>query len=90
MEEPVHVLDFRQSFIAKTRLKRPPAAGIEPRSPRTKILRSERSTTELAGPGRVSVNRMKIFFCMTDGIYSRHTLIKRSLIKACRMYYMFT
>ena len=27
---------------------------------------------------------------MTDGIYSRHTLIKRSLIKACGMYYMMT
>ena len=52
LEEPVHVLDFRQSFYCeKTRLKRPPAAGIEPRSPRTKFLRSERSTTELAGPG---------------------------------------
>ena len=38
LEEPVHVLDFRQSFIAKkSRLKRPPAAGIEPRSPRTKF-----------------------------------------------------
>ena len=29
-------------------------------------------------------------YCMTDGIYSHHTLIKRSLIKACRMYYMIT
>ena len=27
---------------------------------------------------------------MTDGIYSHHTLIKRSLIKACVMYYMIT
>ena len=38
-------------YEINSRLKRPPAAGIEPRSPRTKFLRSERSTTELAGPG---------------------------------------
>ena len=31
--------------------KKPPSAGIEPRSPRENVLRSERSSTVLAGPG---------------------------------------
>ena len=58
LEEPVHAMDFRQSFIARlirdeinSRLKSPPVAGIEPRSPLDEILRSECSSTVLAGPG---------------------------------------
>ena len=53
LEEPVHVLDFRQSFlrIYIITTEKSSCGGDRTPVPSDGILWSERSTTELAGPG---------------------------------------
>ena len=52
LEEPVRQLDFPSNMHCELIIasEKQSSAGIEPRSPRTKILRSEHSSTVLAGP----------------------------------------
>ena len=63
MEEPVRdrisVKPLVRIYVIVSE-KKFPLAGIEPRSPRTKNLRSERSSTVLAGPGR------ETHLCLTE------------------------